>query len=341
MKRTIGMLGALAFILVVSVAAWTVPDKGEGDHNHQSIMFQEYLEVLSDGLQGNNFVLSGCALTGGADMTPAIAKGAVMTAGVLKPVTAGDVTIGTADATNPRFDLVVVNSSGTKAVRAGTAAAVPKPPARTANDVVLYVCYVPANDTSIETTKCVDMRVFRNGTPQVISKVTTARTVNTSTAANSIWATAPVIPNGLFLTGKILRVRAGGNFLLNSGTPTLRLEILYGGTTMYSFITAAATADADRRAWHIDFEIAAQANNDQAMAGDFQMTDPLNATATPTTGIGPWTNAAGSEEGGFGISGSAAVDSDAADRTLDVRFTMNVSNAADEMVVEFATVELL
>jgi len=341
MNRTIGKLAALAFMLAVGLAAWTIPDKGEGDHNHQSIMFQEYLEVLSDGLQGNNYVLSGCALTGGADMTPAIAKGAVVSAGVMFPVTAGDVTIGTANATNPRFDLVVVNSSGTKAVRAGTAAATPKPPARTANDVVLYVCYVPANDTSIETTKCVDLRVFRNGTPMVIHKVTTARTVDTSTAANSIWATPPVIPNGLFLAGKILRVRAGGNFLLNSGTPTLRLIVSYGGTTMYSFITAAATADADRRAWHLDFEIAAQGNSDQALAGVLDITDILTATATPTTGIGPFTNAAGSQEGGSAISGAAAVDSNAVDRTLDVTFTMSVSNAADQMVVEYATVELL
>ena len=165
--------------------------------------------------------------------------------GVMFAVAAADVTIGTADATNPRIDLIVINSSGAKAVRAGTAAATPKPPARTANDVVIGAVYVPANDTTIATSQIVDMRVPAPRST-LIHKTTTARTINTSAAANSIWATPPVIPSGLFLAGKIIRVRAGGNMLVNSGTPTLRLVISYGGTTMHSFISAARVADADR-----------------------------------------------------------------------------------------------
>ena len=26
--------------------AFTIPDKGEGDHNHQSILFQEYIDSI-------------------------------------------------------------------------------------------------------------------------------------------------------------------------------------------------------------------------------------------------------------------------------------------------------
>jgi len=320
---------------------FTIPDFGEGDNNLQSVLFQEYLEVLVAGLDGADCVLSGCAITGGADMTPAVAKGAVLSNGVLFPVTAGDVTIGTADATNPRLDLIVVNSSGTKAVRAGTAAANPKPPARSANDVVLGVVYVPANDTSIETTKIVDLRVVRTQGPVLIHKVTTARTVNNSTAANSIWATPPVIPSGLFLAGRILRVRAGGNMLVNSGTPTLRLVISYGGTTMYSFISVVSVADADRCAWFLEFNLVAQGNADQSMYGHFQLNDLVAARPTPTTGIGSWQTNTATAESPPAMAGAAAVDSDAADRTLDVTFTFNVANAADEFVVEGATVELL
>ncbi len=119
--------------------AWTIPDDGEGDNTLQSLLFQEYLDVLVAGIQGIDCVLSGLAITGGADMTPAVAKGAVLSNGTMFAVAAADVTIGTADATNPRLDLIVVNSSGALAVRAGTAAANPKPPARTANDVVIGV----------------------------------------------------------------------------------------------------------------------------------------------------------------------------------------------------------
>jgi hypothetical protein len=318
---------------------FSILDKNTADNNLQTILFKEYLDVLVAGINGVDCVVSGCAVTGGADMTPAVAKGAVLSNGVLLPVTAGDVTIGAADATNPRLDLIVVNSSGTKAVRAGTPAASPKPPVKSANDVVLYAVYVPATDTSIETTKCQDLRMLRDR-DIVIHKVTTARTINTSAVANSIWATPPVIPSGLFLAGKILRVRAGGNMLFNSGVGTLRLEILYGGTTMYSFISAASVADADRAAWILDFDLVAQGNSDQSLFGSFQLTDIVAARPTPTAGIGSWQLNTATAESPPAIAGAAAVDSDAADRTLDVRFTFSVSNAAVEFVCESATVEL-
>lgn len=152
---------------------WTVPDKGEGLHDHQSILFQEYLDVLVAGLSGADEVTSGCAVTaqGSPDMTCAVAAGIVVSNGAHFAVTAGNVTITTADATNPRFDLVVVNSAGTKAVRAGTPAANPKPPARTANDVVLAVVYVPANDTQIASNQIVDLRTINDqgDAPSIIS----------------------------------------------------------------------------------------------------------------------------------------------------------------------------
>jgi len=323
---------------------FTLPDKGEGDSNIQSIFFQEYLEVLVAGIDGRDCVLSGCAITGGADMTPAVAKGAVLSNGVLFAVAAGDVTIGAADATNPRIDLIVVNSSGTKAVRAGTAAAVPKPPARSANDVVLGAVYVPANDTSIETTKVADMRVVRTQGPLCIYKTTTAETTNNSSSAIELLNKANsgvTIPDGLFLAGRILRVRLAGNYLINSGTPTVRIVIAYGGTTMFSHISTALVADADRGAWYIAFEVVAQGNSDQAMTGHVQMTDPDLARPTPTTGIGDIWTQAGTAEGTAAMSGAAAVDSDAANRLLSVQWTFSVANAANEIVVEHATVELL
>lgn len=320
--------------------AWTIPDKGEGDNDLQSICFQEYLDVLVAGINGIDCVLSGCAVTGGADMTPAVAKGAVLSNGVMFPVTAGDVTIGAADATNPRIDLIVVNSSGTKAVRAGTAAASPKPPARTANDVVLAAVYVPANDTSIESSKIVDMRMMRTHGPITIYKQTAADTDNTTAAAIHLLKGATsglVIPSGLFLSGRIIRVRIGGNYLANSGTPTIRFAISYGGTVMFSDISAASTADTDRSAWWINFDLTAQGNSDQTLNG-LIAAGQIAAKTAPTTGIGDaWSTAMNIAP----MSGAAAVDSDAADRTLTVEGTFSVSNAANEFVTEYALVELI
>lgn len=323
--------------------AWTIPDKGEGDNNLQSVLFQEYLEVLVAGLSGVDCVLSGLAVTGGADMTPAVAKGAVLSNRTMFAVAAADVTIGAADATNPRIDLIVVTSAGALAVRAGTPAAAPKPPARTANDVVIAAVYVPATDTSIETTKITDMRVNPQY-PICIYKTTTAETTNNTSAAIEALNKANsgvTVPNGLFLAGRALRVRLGGNMLINSGTPTVRFAVLYGGTTMYSDISGASVADADRRAWFVDFNLMAQANADQSINGHMQIQDVATAATAPTTGIGDVHGVASLHEGPSPFSGAAAVDSDAANRLLSVQVTFSVANAANELVVECATVELL
>ena len=325
---------------------WTVPDKGEGQNDLQSVLFQEYLEVLHAAMDGLDCVLVGCAVTaqGSPDMTVAVAKGAVLTNGVLKPVTAGNVTISTADSTNPRLDLVVVNSSGTKAARTGTAAASPKPPARTANDVVLAVVYVPASDTTIATAQIVDQRGMRRVGPILIYKTTTAEvTNNTSSAIHALDKTnsGVVIPNGLFLAGRILRVNIWGNMLLNNTTPTVTIAVGYGGTTMFSDVSAASGNSANRRVFNLVYHLVAQANNDQALDGFLSMADIVTLPTAPGTGIGDIWPAASNQESESVLGGSATVDSDAADRTLTTTVTFSVANASNELVVEGATVELL
>ena len=323
--------------------AWTIPDKDEGDNNIQSVLFQEALEVLVEGISGKNCVLSGLAITGGADMTPAVAKGAVLSNGTMFAVAAADVTIGTADATNPRIDLIVVTSAGALAVRAGTAATNPKPPARTANDVVIAAVLVLANDTSIETTKITDMRVMREMGPTLIFAETTQKTQANTASAVSVFTSAPVIPNGLFLAGRVLRVRMGGNVLHNSTTAmTITLIISYGGTTIFQDVSASygTTADADRTAWYLEFDLIAAGNATQRMVGKW-FNGPATITA-PTTGIGDI-----SVDEVLGIAGitsatgGISVDSDTANRTLDVTFTMSAASASHEWTKDYATVELL
>ncbi|MBK7086912.1 MAG: hypothetical protein IPH53_20600 [Flavobacteriales bacterium] len=51
-------------------AMWTIPDKGEGDNDIQSILFQEYLETLVAGVDGLDCVLVGCAVTGAGQHDP-------------------------------------------------------------------------------------------------------------------------------------------------------------------------------------------------------------------------------------------------------------------------------
>lgn len=317
---------------------WNIPDKGTAQNNFQSRAWAEYFNILFAGLAGQDFVLSGCAVTaqGSPDMTVAVAKGAVLSNGVLRAVTAGNVTISAAHSTNPRIDLVVVDSSGAKQVRTGTAAATPAPPARTANDVVLAAVYVPATDTTISTDQIVDLRVLVTAGPTTIAKTTSPVSFNNTNAAQTYLSV--VLPSGLFLSGKTLRVRCGGNYLSNSGTGTWTLTIAYGGTTLFADATGATTADADRGAWYLEFELVAQSNTSQKLSGLVSFQTPGAKTA-PTTGtagdLGATTHV------NTPLAGTASVDSDAADRTLSIQWTMSVANAAVETVMEFATVELV
>jgi len=316
---------------------FTIPDKGEGQNDLQSIIFQEAIDILVAGIAGSECVLSGCdpAAQGSPDMTVAVAKGAVLSQGVLFAVAAANATIGTADATNPRIDLVVITSAGAIATRAGTAASAPKPPARTAGDVVLAFIYVPATDTTIASIQITDARMIRSQGPIVLKKTTTAVTNNTTSSIQTYFTLT--VPNGLFLTGRQIRVRCGGNYLANSGTPTWTLTIAYGGTTMFADATGATTADADRGSWEVDFILNASGNATQTLSGlvTFQTPGAKTAAATGGGDLAVTTNIA------TPIRGTAAVDSNAANRDLTVQWTMSVSNAADETVMEYAFAELL
>lgn len=292
-------------------------------------------QVVARGL--NECVLSGCAVTaqGSPDMTLAIAKGSVLSQGVLRGVTAGNVTISAAHATLPRIDLVVVASDGAKTVRAGTASTKPAPPDLSVGDVCLAFVYVAPADTAISTDQFLDTRMFRTTGPIIVGKLTTP-VVRNNTSVQETFITL-TLPNGLLVAGRQMRVKCGGSMLLNSGTPTVTLRIAFNGTTLFQDVTGAATADADRLMWDLEFSLIAQANNDQAMVGRLQLS-PVAAKTAPASGVG---DIAGTAALVNPIGGSSAVDVTTADRDLIVQYTMSVANANNEITLEYATAELI
>src|SRR5437870_5460197 len=87
------------------------------------------IQAIMAGLQGYG-VVSGCGVSAQAtpDMTVAVAAGSVASPAGTVSVAAGNATIGTADGTNPRYDLVVAAySSGAVSVLAGSPAAAADP----------------------------------------------------------------------------------------------------------------------------------------------------------------------------------------------------------------------
>ena len=315
---------------------WSIPDDGEALSTHQSVLFQVYLDALVEAINGTHCVLSGGAVSPNAGLVINVAKAATLSNSVLRAVTAGTVTIATADATNPRFDLVVVDSAGVKQVRTGTAAAFPNPPVRTANDVLLAVVYVPAAATAIAANQIVDLRVLRTQGPITINKVTTPVVFNNTATIQTYFSL--VLPNGLFLAGKALRINMGGDFLMNNGTPTVTLTVSFGGTVMFADASAVFSTSAVRRPWSFLFLFTAQGNADQEMIGMVNLPGGAALTA-PATGIGDIAATAGQTNPISGI--ETFLDCDAADRTVLVQMTMSVANAGNEIRMESATAELV
>ena len=162
--------------------AFSIPNEADAGNPNQAEVDKVDIDILVAGIDGTG-VVSGCAVTaqGTPDMTVAVASGSVIVAGTTATVSSGNVTVGTADATNPRFDLITVNNAGTKACTAGTAAANPVFPAIPADSVVLAAIYVPANDGDIDADQIIDKRV---SVIQVIndSTFTAASTTNVNSA---------------------------------------------------------------------------------------------------------------------------------------------------------------
>ncbi len=128
------------------------------------------IDVLS-GAFGRTGVIRGfggeLAVTFASSLTFNVASGDVYSRAVRLILNATTVTVGAVDATNPRFDMVVVTSGGSVTVRAGTVAANPVFPALTAGDVALAAIFVPstASGLSVGAGSIVDKRVLISDLP--------------------------------------------------------------------------------------------------------------------------------------------------------------------------------
>ena len=322
--------------------SWTIPDDGTADNTLQSLLFSEYLKILIDGYANTSVVLAGGGVTGNANMTLAIAKATYLQNRTLLGSVAANVTITAADATNPRIDLIVFTTGQVLAVRAGTPAANPKPPARTSGDVGLWAVWVPANDTVIAATQCVDLRMPPSS-PVMIYRTTTQEVTNTAANAHLLNKAGQgvAIPDGMFLAGGILRIQIGGNMLLNSGVGTTNaLQISFGSSVMFNQVeTVAQVASANRVAFNLDFCIVAQSNTVQKLIGLCSFGDFTITRVNPATGVGNLFQNTSTFEQPPALNGSGAASTDAGGNAIQVLWTFATNNVANEVVVDCATVE--
>jgi hypothetical protein len=198
--------------------SFTVPDLAAATYPAQAGLDAGDLAIMAGGsaLTG---VVSGCAVTPQAspNMTAAVAAGVVRYGGRRVTVTGGNVTVTAADATNPRHDLVTVDTTGALAVVAGTPAQItatsePVYPAIPVSRVVLASVYVPANKTTVDAGMITDKRVAVAEPPPLVADYViyvsggTTYAVNGSTGYTDFSGTDP----GAVLTSVIGALGTGG-----------------------------------------------------------------------------------------------------------------------------------
>ena len=141
--------------------AFTIPNQSDAGTSSQAEVDAVDFGILVAAYNGTGVVTGGAVTAQGTpDMTVAVAAGTVLINGLHYTISAGNGTISTADSSNPRFDLITINTSGAIVVTAGTAASNPVFPAIPADDAVLAAVHVPAGDTAIATAQITDKRVI-------------------------------------------------------------------------------------------------------------------------------------------------------------------------------------
>lgn len=140
---------------------FTIPNYDDAAFSDQAEPDSIDFNILQNGIAGNG-VISGLAVTaqGTPDMSVAVSAGTVIIDGTVTAVSAGTVSITTANSTNARFDLIRVNSGGTLSALAGTASSNPVFPSPASTDVVLASVYIPAGDTAINFNQIVDKKII-------------------------------------------------------------------------------------------------------------------------------------------------------------------------------------
>lgn len=120
-------------------------DKTDGDR-----LSATELDNIREMAKGNG-ILSGLDVTeaGTPSLTVNIAAGTYIANNTYRSYAGGTKTCGAADGTNDRYDVLSGKSDGTITLTAGTAAADPLVPTLPANEILIAILSVPANDTTI------------------------------------------------------------------------------------------------------------------------------------------------------------------------------------------------
>jgi hypothetical protein len=187
------------------------------------------------------------------------------------------ITVTTADATNPRKDIVYVDSVGVISYLAGVADPAPVKPALPSGAVELREIDVPAGDTAIEQAQLIDTRIFKDNLPDVKQQVTS----HLADIAN---------PHGVTASQAGAEPAFTKNSAFNKNFGTTAGTVLEGnaraalvakaGDTMTGLLQASSFGFADGRTYIPFPKGGAYGNNTSNLSGAIKVTLPVSWTST-------------------------------------------------------------
>lgn len=122
---------------------YTILNEADAAFGEQAELDSVDLSILALGF-AESAVLSGLLITATTpNLTVKVGGGRVIQAGVFSTIVTGDMTLGAADPSYARFDLITINSAGVKTVVPGVAAQAPVFPVPPAGSIVLAAVEVP------------------------------------------------------------------------------------------------------------------------------------------------------------------------------------------------------
>jgi hypothetical protein len=191
------------------------------DYINGQYLFSNDMDAILDSFNGEG-IISGLVTSVSSGLTLSVASGVVWVNGTkVTKATSTSVVISAADSLRPRKDIIVINSSGTISVVAGTAdyavptgktgveALRPVPPEITTNNVLLSEVYVPAAATSIVSGNITDRRIIL-GTSVIDNAVTVHSAL--TTGVHGVTGTVVGTSDSQTLSNKILTTPTIGDF---------------------------------------------------------------------------------------------------------------------------------
>ena len=142
---------------------FTIPSSDVAPNpSRQSVWYDTDIAILLAGLFGTGMLWEGCEVTpaGGLDLAVSEGQAQQATFSWIYNIPGNTVTLGAADPTDPRIDLLVVDQYLAAYVVAGTPAPAPKPPDLPSLAIAIAMVDVPAGATEITGDMITDKRVI-------------------------------------------------------------------------------------------------------------------------------------------------------------------------------------